>query len=215
ENAGELSDAFNRIIQEVLATDTTFVSASAPANTFNRQDNKDELYFSLFRPSETDRWPGNLKRYRMATSNGAAFIVDADGIPAIDPNSGFFRSESRSFWSSSRDGSNVASGGAASRLPAANSRVLLTNVTPNSNALSAISTANTLLTNSKLGAADDDERNELIAYIRGLDPATSNERKALGDPLHATPSLITYACNTFDSNRRCTSEDQAVLVGTN
>ncbi len=215
ENAGELSDAFNRIIQEVLATDTTFVSATAPANTFNRQDNKDELYFSLFRPSETDRWPGNLKRYRMATANGAAFIVDADGIPAIDANTGFFRSDSRSFWSADRDGGSIVLGGAASRLPASGSRLLLTNVTPNSNALTAIATGNTALTADKFGAANADERSELISYIRGLDPATNNERRALGDPLHATPSLVTYACNTYDSSRRCTNEDQGVVIGSN
>ncbi|MBU1330578.1 MAG: pilus assembly protein PilY [Gammaproteobacteria bacterium] len=214
ENASSLSKAFDQILQQVLATDTTFVSASAPVNTFNRQDNKDELYFSLFRPSVTDRWIGNLKRYGMATSNGAAYIVDRDGLPAIDTNTGFFRSDARSWWSASNDGSNVAAGGAASRLPTPNSRNLLTNVSTNT-ALTAITAANAELTSAKLGAANATERENLITFIRGYDPNDpSVERKSLGDPIHATPSMVTYACNN-STNGVCTDEKQSVIFGTN
>lgn len=214
ENASSLSKAFNQILQQVLATDTTFVSASAPVNTFNRQDNKDELYFSLFRPSVTDRWIGNLKRYGMATSNGAAYIVDRDGLPAIDINTGFFRSDARSWWSASNDGSNVAAGGAASRLPAPNSRNLLTNVSTNTS-LTAITAANNDLTSAKLGAASATERENLITFIRGYDPNDPTaERKALGDPIHATPSMVTYACNN-STNGVCNDEQQSVIFGTN
>lgn len=213
-NASSLSNAFNQILQQVLATDTTFVSASAPVNTFNRQDNKDQLYFSLFRPSITDRWIGNLKRYGMATSNGAAFIVDKDGLAAIDTNTGFFRSDARSWWSTSNDGSNVGAGGAASRLPTPNDRSLLTNVSTN-NALTAISVANAELTSEKLGAANITERENLISYIRGFDPNNpSLERKSLGDPIHATPSLVTYGCSAY-TNGICTNEQQSVIFGTN
>ncbi|MGE8363045.1 PilC/PilY family type IV pilus protein [Pseudomonas sp.] len=214
ENASSLSKAFNQILQQVLATDTTFVSASAPVNTFNRQDNKDELYFSLFRPSVTDRWIGNLKRYGMATRNGGAFIVDQDGLAAIDINTGFFRNDARSWWSTSNDGSNVGAGGAASRLPAPNSRNLLTNVSTN-NALTAITTANAELTAAKMGAANATERENLITYIRGYDPNDpAVERKSLGDPIHATPSLVTYGCSAT-TNGVCTSEQQSAIFGTN
>lgn len=218
ENAGELTKAFNKILGEVLATDTTFVSASAPVNTFNRQDNKDELYFSLFRPAATDRWLGNLKRYRMATNNGSAWIVDRDGSPAIDPNSGFFKATARSWWTPSNltDGSAVAIGGAASQLDNAASRNnLFTNVTPSSNALTAIAESNSALTKEKLGlaaSANDAERTSLISYIRGLDNGV--ERKAMGDPIHATPSLVTYRCNTFNDGV-CTGEEQSAILGTN
>lgn len=213
ENAGELTKAFNKIISEVLATDTTFVSASAPVNTFNRQDNKDELYFSLFRPAATDRWAGNLKRYRMATVNGTAYIVDFDGSPAIDPLTGFFRTSARSWWSTGNDGSAVAAGGAASKLPTPASRNLLTNVTPNSNSLTAINTGNTELTEAKLGATSTAERTLLIEFIRGLENEV--ERKSVGDPIHATPSLVTYGCNAQDAAGNCTSDVQSAIFGTN
>ncbi|TXI35664.1 MAG: pilus assembly protein PilY [Aquipseudomonas alcaligenes] len=212
-NAGELTKAFNKIIGEVLATDTTFVSASAPVNTFNRQDNKDELYFSLFRPAATDRWAGNLKRYRMATVDGNAYIVDADGAPAIDPLTGFFRSTARSWWSTSNDGSTVAAGGAASRLPNPDSRNLLTNVTASSNSLTAMNTSNTELTAAKLGVTTATERTALIEYIRGLESGV--ERNAIGDPIHATPSLVTYGCTATDASGNCTSDIQSAIFGTN
>jgi type IV pilus assembly protein PilY1 len=218
DNSAELSKAFNKILGEVLATNTTFVSASAPVNTFNRQDNKDELYFSLFRPAATDRWVGNLKRYRMQTSNGQAWIVDRDGSPAIDPNTGFFKSDARSWWTPSniKDGSVVSDGGAASQLANANARNrLYTNVTSGSNALSVIAESNTALTKEKLGlaaSADDAERINLINYIRGLDQGV--ERRAMGDPIHATPSLVTYRCNAFNAGV-CADEEQSVILGTN
>ncbi|MDO9617656.1 MAG: PilC/PilY family type IV pilus protein [Pseudomonas sp.] len=218
ENAGELTKAFNKILGEVLATDTTFVSASAPVNTFNRQDNKDELYFSLFRPAATDRWLGNLKRYRMETSNGQAWIVDRDGSSAIDPNTGFFKSTARSWWTPSniKDGSVVSEGGAASQIGTAASRnSLFTNVTNGSNALTLITDGNSALTKAKLGldaTNTDAERTKLINYIRGLDNGV--ERKAMGDPIHATPSLVTYRCNSFTAGI-CTDEEQSAILGTN
>lgn len=216
DDASTLADSFSKIIQEVLATDTTFVSASAAVNTFNRQDNKDEVYFSLFRPSDTDRWPGNLKRYRMMVENGRIWLADADNTPAIDANTGFFKAEARSWWSASRDGSNVAAGGAASRLPAMGSRKLLTNVSPTSNALSNIETGNAALTQEKLNVTNATDRANLISYIRGADSSTpALDRKALGDPLHSTPTLITYACNSYNAQNICESEDQSAIIGTN
>ncbi len=221
ESATELSEAFNRIIQEVLATDTTFVSASAPVNSFERSDNKDELYFSLFRPQETNRWPGNLKRYRFATVDGdgnqSPQIVDVNGLPAVNLLTGQFADSARSFWSSTADGNNTASGGAASVLPLANSRNLLTHIgnSPASAAtLSTLSTDNVLIDTALLGANDADERTELISYIRGLDPATNTQRKALGDPIHSSPRLATYSCIT-EVNGRCTVADQTAFIGSN
>ncbi|MCU1718156.1 PilC/PilY family type IV pilus protein [Pseudomonas sp. 5P_3.1_Bac2] len=221
ESASELSDAFNRIIQEVLATDTSFVSASAPVNSFERSDNKDELYFSLFRPQEYNRWPGNLKRYRFAQYNAdgvySPHIADANNLPAVDPLTGQFADGARSFWSNTADGNNTAAGGAASALPAAGSRKVLTYVgnAPTSNTvLQQLASANTAITTDLLGASTATERGELIDYIRGLDPATSNQRKALGDPIHSSPRLATYSCHTV-TNNVCTEADQTAFIGTN
>lgn len=222
ENASQLTAAFSKILQEVLSTNTTFVSASAPVNTFNRQENRDELYFSLFRPSKTDRWVGNLKRYRMDTSTaGNAVIVDADNVPAIDPNTGFFSSTSKSFWSGMTDGSDVGLGGAASNLNAPDSRSLYTfnegdDLPANLSAYPLTDVPS--LTNAKLGVSNDTERANVLKYIRGTDPATNNERLGVGDPLHSAPRLITYGCSAYsdpDTKLDCSAEIQSVIIGTN
>ncbi len=218
ESAAELSTAFNRIIQEVLATNTTFVNASAPINSFNRQDNKDQLYFSLFRPSDKDRWYGNLKRYRMKVEDGVATIVDADGIAAIDSNTGFFRTDARSFWTQTRDGSDITLGGAAHQLPTPVNRKLFTyyGASPAGTAVSLsgypITVDNTGITAERLDVSDS-ERAALIDYIRGLD-SEGNARNGLGDPIHSSPRLVTYACESFVDGE-CVDEDQSAIIGSN
>lgn len=211
DDANALANAFNSIIQEALATDTTFVSATAPVNSFNRQDHKDQLYFSLFRPSNTDRWPGNLKRYRMGVQNGSPLVLDQDNAPAIDANTGVFRGNARSWWSSSNDGSNVSAGGAASKLKHPNNRNIVTNV----NGDKTLVPLNTNLTPSQIGAISTTERDTLVNYIRGFETGTNNLRQALGDPIHSTPSLVTYGCTARDPDGNCTSEVQSAIIGTN
>jgi type IV pilus assembly protein PilY1 len=221
-NSTELNQAFNRIIQSVLSVDTTFVSPGATVNQFNRQSNKNEVYFALFKPSATNRWVGNLKRYGLNSGSGD-IIIDADNVGAIDTTTGFFKTDARSFWTPTDDGNNTAQGGVANRLPAHASRKAYTYlgtspITPASltNSTSLLNDANTAITQAKLGAADAAERTALINWIRGLNDDGS-ARNAVGDPLHSVPRLVTYKCNSFTDTAltECASEEQSVFVGTN
>lgn len=229
DDASGLASAFNAIIQEALATNTTFVNASAPVNSFNRQDNKDQLYFALFRPSDTNRWPGNLKRYRLQTTNGVATIVDADGASAIDPNTGFFRSNARSFWTNGQDGDDIAKGGAALQLPTPANRKLLTyygasptgsGVNLNNDAYKLL-TSNSNLTATMFEVGNTTEKDLAINYIRGLDTNGTTVRNAMGDPIHSSPRLFTYGCKGYNSDGACLTatgednSDQYAILGTN
>lgn len=219
ESAEDLADAFQRIIQSVLSTDASFVSASAPVNSFNRQDNKDQVYFSVFKPQETDLWQGNLKRYRLDVVN--AKIVDVDDVDAVDTNTGFFKSTAKSWWSETADGNQTSAGGAANELPSPASRKLFTYIgTPPSSATSLnqenymLDDDNELITNALLGVQNDTERTTALDFIRGQNGA--NERKAMGDPLHSSPRLVTYACDDFSEDlSECEAEDQSAIVGSN
>lgn len=217
-NASELAKAFNNILQEVLSTNTSFVNTSAPVNSFNRADNLDELYFALFRPSGNDRWAGNLKRYRMKIEGDVATIVDADDTPAIDSKTGFFKGNARSFWNSGQDGSDIAKGGAAHKLPLPNSRNLLTYIgssgaTTDLVSLSIISEEN--LGNSNMTPG---ERDTLRDYIKGVDVDSTASQKparyALGDPIHSSPRLVVYGCNAYTAGE-CTSPDLSAVMGSN
>lgn len=225
ENASQLSAAFSAILQDVLSTDTTFVSPGATVNQFNRQSNKNEVYFALFKPGETNRWLGNVKRYALNSGEGD-IILDADGVGAIDGDTGFFKSDARSFWTATADGNNTAAGGVANQLPAAASRKVYTYlgaspVSPVTLTASQhlLNTANAGITYDKLGltAGRSAERNSLINWLRGYDDVASSERKTLGDPLHSVPRLVTYRCNSYTdaTYKTCASEDQSVFVGTN
>lgn len=220
--ASGLSQAFTELVQRALATNTTFVNTSAPVNSFNRADNLDQLYFALFRPSENDRWLGNLKRYRLKTEGDVATIVDADNAAAIDATTGFFRSNARSFWGTSQDGANIDAGGAANKLPAPGSRHLYTFIGTNTNgtatALQALSSANTRITKAVLGDSNmsDTEYQNQLSYIRGLDSDNLTARKQMGDPIHSAPRLVTYACRQdgFEDGT-CIDPDISAIMGTN
>ena len=151
----------------------------------------------------------------MQTSGNSAWIVDQDGLAAIDANTGLFRKDARSWWSARNDGNSVTEGGAARRITNPDGRKLYTNA--QGNTLSEIKTGNTALTAEMLGAAaSGEERANLISYIRGYDSNDSKVvREAMGDPIHATPSVVSYGCATTNSDGTCTSERQTAIVGTN
>src|SRR5690606_30501227 len=97
-------------------------------NSFNRTQNLNDLYITVFAAEPKVHWPGNLKKYRVALLNDQLQIVDAAGQAAVEPSTGFFRDSAQSLWTDTgADGANVTDGGAAHELPAPASRVLLTN----------------------------------------------------------------------------------------
>lgn len=229
KDASQLAKAFSNILQEVLSTNTTFVNTTAPVNSFNRQDNKDQLYFSLFRPADKDRWIGNLKRYRFGVpANESDYaILDADGSKAINPVTGFFASNARSYWDKDRDGDDVGKGGVVKQLPTPASRKLytyptLSNSTALTNTQNVLSKDNSLINGALLGdsSMDTTRRTLLLDYIRGLNSDTT-VRQGVGDPIHSSPRLLTYGCKGYNAQRECLdgagldNADQYAMIGTN
>jgi len=217
-NAAGLSTAFNEIFETILEVDTTFTSTGLSVNTFNKLSHRNELYFSLFKPTETVQWQGNLKRYKL---NGSGQIIDAttedaagaaiSGQPAMDDATGTFKSTAKSFWSDSIDGDIVSLGGAASKLlgGAAGSegaRKVFSNLSgsdlsadinridaTNAN-LQAVGTFGLSNTDGSVRQATDSERIDLVNFIRGVD----SDRNSLGrmlDPLHSTPFVVSYGAD--------------------
>ncbi len=99
-NLNELSDAFNSILATVIKTNVTFAAPSVTVNAFNRTQTLENLYVSVFSPTATFHWPGNIKKYKF--QNGK--VVDSLGNPAVSPATGFFNDTARSFWSATVDG---------------------------------------------------------------------------------------------------------------
>jgi type IV pilus assembly protein PilY1 len=155
-----LEAVFRGVLNEIVIQSASFSSPAVAVNAFNKTQNLDGLYMSVFSPQVTMHWPGNVKKYKLA-SNGD--ILDADGNSAVGTN-GFFRSGRRSYWTATGtyDGDDASKGGAASNLPAPASRTIYTNTSDGvtklqtdsnltSHSLSALKSASTATKNSLFG----------------------------------------------------------------
>jgi len=223
-NAQQLATAFTQIVSQIQAVNTTFTAPAVSVNAFNRVTHRKELYFTLFKPAVTPGWPGNVKRFELdyvldgfgnpidSDSDGIPDppeILDVNGVPAVDPNTGFFKGTVTSYWTPATDapdGDETRKGGAASMLPdVPASRKVFTNVgavNDLSDVSNALHESNALVTNALLnltGGPGEPTRNTLIQWARGVDTedddsdgSTTDGRKEMGDPLHAKPVLVTY-----------------------
>ncbi|MGI9301584.1 MAG: pilus assembly protein, partial [Gammaproteobacteria bacterium] len=198
-DASSLADAFADAIDQ--APDGVTISynpPAIPAEATRRFVNRDEAYFGLFKPTTTDYWTGNLKRYGTRVVNGQLTVVDAADQPALED--GLFRSSARSEWTTGTDGADITLGGAAHELGTSrNTYTYLgggADLEANENALHE---TNIGITNTMLGAADGAEADELIKWIRGLDRKdidgdsdVDEARKQMGAVLHGSPLAVEY-----------------------
>lgn len=111
-SAAALSGVFEEIVSSLADAGVSVAAPGAAVNALNRFEHLDELYYSLFKPSTSVSWRGNVKRYRLKDGD----IVDVSGSDAIDPDSLSFSSASRSWWSEGPEGADTLGGGAAGRL---------------------------------------------------------------------------------------------------
>lgn len=219
DNATDLVEQIKEIIGEVLTEDSTFVAPVAAVNEFNQLSHLSQVYFAVFRPDEFPRWRGNLKRY---TLGDGGEILDVNGNLAIDGATGFFQSNSQSFWSANSDGLDVDRGGAAEKAPSYASRSVYTyfdgsTSTNLANSVNSITSTNTALTKNMFDVDSllDSEFADHIDWIRGRDVNdedgdgnTAEDRYVYGDPLHSRPVAITYGGTEANP-------DVEVFIGTN
>jgi type IV pilus assembly protein PilY1 len=203
DDVESLALALLNIVGDINARNLSFSAPAVSVNAFNRTQNLNDLYLTVFSPKTRAHWPGNLKKYRI--SNGQ--IVDSQGLGAVNPVTGFFDDNAISYWTAAPppDGNEVTLGGAANLLPAPASRKLYTDngfstdLTAGSNALTP-SNANAFVgTDFGLtGSVGEPTIDQVIRWMRGedvtdedFDPATT-VRHAMGDPLHAQPAAVVY-----------------------
>jgi type IV pilus assembly protein PilY1 len=207
-DTASLSNALTNIVTSILDTQTTFLSPTVSVNSFNRTQNLNDLFISVFKASGSTHWPGNLKKYRLDPSTDT--IVDAAGKPAVDAATGFFADTSQSYWSAATDGSDIQAGGAANKIPVPTARKVYTYISGTDLTAPAnrISTTNAQLTDAMLniGNPGDPTHVQLVNFINGLDVTdvdqdnnTTEARNQMGDPLHAQPATVIYGPSVDDS----------------
>jgi|SaaInl5LU_22_DNA_1037371.scaffolds.fasta_scaffold05072_3 type IV pilus assembly protein PilY1 len=213
-NAFELSSAFTSILVDILSDSSTFVAPAISVNAFNQLQHRDEIYFAVFRPNNSPRWTGNVKKFRIA---GDGTILDGNNMPAIDPSTGYFADSTQDIWSDTIDGNNVDAGGFRDEMP--DTRRVYTyfgdyptnvNLTGGSGAYQ-FNTSNSSVTKELLGlpaTASNTQRNNLILWGSGEDlfdddgdTQTNDANRFVGDALHSRPFLVTYGgteANPYD-----------------
>ena len=214
-----LTEALNKVFATITATSGTFAAPAAAVSAFNSLEHLDELYYSVFKPSETAAWRGNIKRYRLG-SDGT--IYDANGDAAIDEDSGYFADDATSYWTESEDapdGSDVTLGGAARRMDDASARNVLTNFASNNLTASGnrITSDNTDLYDlDAFSDLSDDDKADFLLWLSGIDPdsADGDARREMEDPLHSQPLMLTYGTRTNASSGE-SEPDVTLFVGTN
>lgn len=105
ESAEELIKAFLNNLDLIDGQSRSISAPGIAVNTMNRFQHLDELYYAVFQPAESSYWEGNLKKYRLVEQE-----IRGQNGAAIDPATGYFKAEARSYWSSERDGADAQKG---------------------------------------------------------------------------------------------------------
>lgn len=197
DDTASLSTALSGIVLSIFDNVGTFAAPAVPVNAFNRAQNLRDVFVSVFQPTETARWSGNLKKYRL---EGEA-LVGQDGRPVIDPVTGLFARDAFSFWSAQADGDRVHSGGAASLLPSPSVRRVYTNLVDGalSSAANRVRSGTAGLYEA-LSAVPEAERDDVINWALGRDVRDADQdgnrteaRQDMGDPFHVQPLTVLYS----------------------
>ncbi|MEM7255053.1 MAG: hypothetical protein AAF493_26940, partial [Pseudomonadota bacterium] len=231
DNALQLTQAFAAILTSIQEEDSTFSAPSVSVNAFNRITNRKELFFSLFSPTSKQRWPGNVKRFQLdcqypdASNPGFCLdgadadsepdlpvILDANGLPAVDSTTGFFKATSRSYWTPAAagpDGADTEAGGAAgvfggvspaddppTRLVytytggynASNGTFTPAGTATLSNSVNLLADSNAAVTEAMFYPAGinsgDPSRNDLVRWARGVDVLDADGDGSTTDARH-------------------------------
>ncbi len=212
-SANELAESLSQILASASVSNANLAQPTVTIDVTNPLEHRNDLYLSVFEPSNHAVWSGNLKGYWY---DGELKDYSTPRIAAIDPTTGAIADNAHSQWSAVPDGAEVGQGGAASRIKAANSRNIVTNNPAGTkNLISADNRVNTSnIDAAALGLPDNnlsltiDDYPSIMSWVSGVDVLDSNNngnttesRLEYGDPLHTNPNVVTYGLNgdTFDS----------------
>lgn len=214
--AAALKTALQEVVLDVLDS-SSLTSASVSANSFDRTQTLDSVYYGMFEPSSAAKWQGNLKKYKI--SNGAQ--VDALGNSAVN-SEGEFDEDAKSFWSPTVDGNDVSKGGVAEMLRTTNTsdRDLYTDIKgvgfltdfTYADIVAEYTTTATLTTQFGVPQSEVSDIPDHIKWAMGVDVddddkdgSTTDVRPDIfGDPLHSKPIVINYGTG-----------NSRIVIGTN
>jgi type IV pilus assembly protein PilY1 len=186
-NYSDLALAFEQILMAISEENAVFVAPVVPISRMNRTYAGDRIYLGFFKPQQSGRWLGNIKRYALDTYG---ILYDQTGAEACTVD-GLIKNNALSYWTTlGDDGPDVEKGGAAEVLSLfiedGGARNLYT-YTGTADALTDTSNrfdySNTDLTNADLNVAGDPQRQNLIQSVHD---------GTFGDVIHSDPVVVYY-----------------------
>ena len=216
-NAQELSDAFQNIVDEILSVTSSFVAPVVPVSRMERTQSGDKIYLALFKPIQNQMWVGNIKKYGIAQQVSGTIqpgdIIDANGNAAVDTTCsnpatcGQFFDTDHSYWtiSGELDGGDAKKGGVGEVLMNRDF-CSATNTNPRK-----IYTYNTTVRNSNLTHSTNAFNTTNISpSMLGLgvdtDPVAQGSRNSLVN--------FVYGCDAYDDNgNTITNEKREWILG--
>jgi len=207
-NYSELSEAFYQIMSSISEENAVFVAPVVPISRMNRAYAGDRIYLGFFKPQQSGRWIGNIKRYAL---DDDGTLYDANDATATTPD-GLIKSNALSFWTTlGNDGPDVAAGGAAEVLNlmieggTARNIYTYTGTAPAlSDSSNAFEDANTAITDGDLNVASAGERTDLFDTVHGA---------TFGDIIHSEPVVVYYP--DPDNNPGTNDEKTMIYAGAN
>ena len=188
DNISDLALAFDEIISAISEENAVFVAPVVPISRMNRAYAGDKIYLGFFKPQQSGRWLGNIKRYGL-DSNG--ILYDAAGMEVCTPD-GLIKDNVLSYWTAlGADGPDVDKGGAAEVLD-----LLIESTTPRNlytytglvsdltHSANAFVDTNVNITFGQLGVTDAAEKTALFDSVH---------QGRLGDIIHSEPAVVHYA----------------------
>ncbi len=202
DSKNELKQVINSAYVQAQDHSVVAVGPGVGINQAHQFSYLNDLYFSLFRPSNTGFWYGNLKKYKVKVKNNTPGIFDAND-KNIDANGdGYFDAGVESYWFDDNDyklpaapaaydddGDMVYVGGAANRIRDLQHRRLYTTVNGQLTLLSGSDTATAahnavrakMMPTGAYPAAAQSALNvrysNVLRWLLGEDAATDNDNK--------------------------------------
>lgn len=205
-SSGELVKQLLSILGAISDQGAAVAAPGISVNALNRFEHLDQLYYSLFKPSTTVDWPGNLKRYQLLNSD----VADIAGAKAVlTGTKGFFDTNAQSWWSGKVDGADVTSGGAADET-IEDKRRIFTYLGDNSSVSEEvldemITTTNTNLDEFVVGVDrlseyqqklppfdNQDGINATTVRVREFLTASPNKQRFWAAAIHASPRIVAF-----------------------
>ncbi len=196
DNYSELGEAFKNIMSNIMEANACFVAPVVPISRMNRTFAGEKIYLGFFKPQQSGRWIGNIKRYGLKPDGT---LVDnkrpyPDGDP-VTTSDGLIKDNALSWWTTlGFDGPAVEKGGAAEALSlfldSGGSRKVYTYTGTQpllTDASNAFAGANTAITKAMLDVATDAERLSVINNVR---------QGEFGDIIHSEPAVVEYDTKT-------------------